>query len=94
MPSCARPVSQILHQLIDHRGLEDAGKLLASLTPEQLSAILDLDVWHSRQAGADEELDVARFGAVLTAMEEAHRDEFHEVMRGCRRLSNADSLTR
>jgi hypothetical protein len=164
-PHLARVVprlpAQILHRVIERCGLEDAGELLALTTPEQLSAVFDLDLWRSRQGGADEEFDAERFGtwlevlveegaagaaqklagidpslvtvalsryasvfdpaaftrgatvqtlhaeiggylviakradawdaliAVLTALNERHRDAFHRLLRGCRRMSDS-----
>src|SRR4029077_5704304 len=48
-PHLARLVPHLapetLHQLIRHSGLHDCGELVASATPEQLTSVLDLDLW-------------------------------------------------
>jgi hypothetical protein len=51
-----------LHQVIRHRGLHACGELVASATPEQLTSVLDLDVWRHAQPGRDEQFDADRFG--------------------------------
>jgi hypothetical protein len=176
-PHLARLVPHLapetLHQVIRHSGLDACGELVASATPEQLTSILDLDLWRHPQPGRDEQFDADRFGewlevlvdtgeavaarivaaldehlviaglsryirvfdpsafapsastddepidgsltraegpecevggylvsairadawdaivTVLVALEAAHRDSFHAVMSGCRRLSNS-----
>ena len=50
-----------LHALILQRGLHDSGDLLALATPQQLSAVFDLDLWKADRAGGDEQFDGARF---------------------------------
>jgi hypothetical protein len=73
-PHLARVVprlpAQILHRVIERCGLEDSGELLALTTPEQLSAVFDLDLWRSRRAGVDEEFDAERFGVWLEVLVE------------------------
>jgi hypothetical protein len=59
---------EILHRVIRICGLEDAAELVALATPMQLSRILDVDVWHARSPGADEQLDVERFGVWLDVL--------------------------
>lgn len=56
-----------LHAVIVHRGLHDCGELLALVTPEQLSAVLDLDLWKAPGAGEEEQFDAARFCEWLEA---------------------------
>src|SRR5580765_5366301 len=148
---------EVLHRVIQHCGLEACSDLVALATPEQLSAVFDLDLWSSRRPGLEEHFDADRFGvwlevlaesgagvaagklaaidatlviaalakdmrvidpasgvgdgsgrdvggyrlvarrgdvtdtmvAVLVALEAEHREYFHRVMRGCRRLSNS-----
>jgi hypothetical protein len=57
-PHLARLVPQLppetLHQLIRHAGLEACGELVASATPEQLTSVLDLDLWRHARPGRDE----------------------------------------
>lgn len=57
----ARLAPEILHAAITHCGLQDCGELLALASPEQLSAIFDLDLWTAPRAGAEEQFDAARF---------------------------------
>ena len=59
---------ETLSQLIQHRGLEACGDLVASATPAQLTALLDLDLWHHAQPGRDEQFDVDRFGEWLEVL--------------------------
>jgi hypothetical protein len=65
-PQLARLVPDLtpetLHQLIRHRGLRESGELVASATPEQLTSVLDLDLWRHAQPGRDEQFDADRFG--------------------------------
>ena len=53
---------ETLHQLIRHGGLDACGELVASATPEQLTSVLDLDLWRHPQPGRDEQFDADRFG--------------------------------
>jgi hypothetical protein len=53
---------ETLHQLIRHGGLDACGELVASATPEQLTTVLDLDLWRPAQTGRDEQFDADRFG--------------------------------
>jgi len=56
---------ETLHRLIRHSGLDACGELVASATPEQLTSILDLDLWRHAQPGRDEQFDADRFGEWL-----------------------------
>lgn len=71
-PSFARVVPHLapetLHQLVQHRGLEACGELVASATPAQLNALLDLDLWRPPQPGRDDEFDPDRFGEWLEVL--------------------------
>jgi hypothetical protein len=64
-PPLARIVPQLtpeaLHRLIQRRGLEESGPLVANATPAQLSAILDVDLWQVTSRAADR-FDAHRFG--------------------------------
>ena len=62
---------QALHALIVQRGLHDSGELLALATPQQLSAVFDLDLWKADRAGGDEHFDGARFCEWLEALVDA-----------------------
>ena len=53
---------EVLHRLIDRCGLETCAEVVALATPRQLQRLLDLDLWRAPVPGADERLDVARFG--------------------------------
>jgi hypothetical protein len=61
---------ETLHQLVEYRGLEACGELVASATPAQLNALLDLDLWRRAQPGRDEQFDVDRFGEWLEVLVE------------------------
>src|SRR5262249_17777696 len=52
----------LLHRLIERCGLEDCGELVALATPDQLSRVLDLDLWRASRPGLDEQFDAERFG--------------------------------
>ncbi len=59
---------EVIHRVIRICGLEDSAELVALATPTQLSRILDIDVWHVRTPGADEQFDVDRFGVWLDVL--------------------------
>lgn len=65
-PHLARLVPHLapetLHHLIRHTGLHACGELVASATPEQLTSVLDLDLWRHARPGRDEQFDADRFG--------------------------------
>lgn len=71
-PSLARLVPNLapetLHQLVWYRGLDACGELLASATPAQLTALLDIDLWRPPQPGQDDGFDVDRFGEWLDVL--------------------------
>jgi len=73
-PHLAKVVSrltpEVLHQVIRHHGLEACGALVAAATPQQVTAILDLDLWRPTIAGGAEQFDAARFGDWLEALME------------------------
>ncbi len=64
-PQLARAVPllrpEVLHAVIAHYGLHDSGNLIALATPQQLSAVFDLDLWKAPRSGAVEQFDPARF---------------------------------
>lgn len=55
-----RLAPEVLHQLIQQRGLESSGALVAAATPQQLASVLDLDLWKP-----DDRFDDRRFGSWL-----------------------------
>ena len=59
---------EVLHRVIQICGLEDSAEFVALATPAQLSRILDVDLWHVRTPGADEQFDVDRFGTWLDVL--------------------------
>jgi len=61
---------ETLHQLIQYRGLDACGELVASATPAQLTSLLDLDLWRHARPGRDEQFDVDRFGEWLEVLVE------------------------
>src|SRR5262245_36981789 len=60
----------VLHQVIRHHGLDACAALVAAATPQQVTAILDLDLWRPAAAGGTERFDAARFGAWLEVLME------------------------
>jgi hypothetical protein len=64
-----------LSRLIDRVGLEDSAELVALASTEQLTALLDEDLWRTDESGFEERFDPARFAQWLRAMAEAG-DEF------------------
>jgi hypothetical protein len=74
-PHLARAVPhfqpEVLHRVIETCGLEQCGELLALATPQQLAAVLDLDVWRAPQAGGDACFDAGRFGLWLQTLVDA-----------------------
>jgi len=61
---------ELLHRVIQSCGLEDCGELVALATPEQLTRLFDLDLWHAAQPGLDEQFDADRFGVWLDVLTE------------------------
>jgi len=62
--------ADVLHQVIRHHGLDACTALVAAATPQQVTAIFDLDLWRPAAAGGTEQFDVARFGDWLEALME------------------------
>ena len=62
--------AETLHALIQRRGLESCGSLLAAATPAQLTAVLDIDLWRSASTGVQHVFDEDRFGEWLEALAE------------------------
>lgn len=58
----------VLQGLIRHAGLERCVTLVESANPEQLTAVLDVDLWRASQPGGDEDFDADRFGEWLEAL--------------------------
>src|SRR5678809_942147 len=71
-PNLARLVPHLapetLHHLIRHSGLHACGEVVASATPEQLTSVLDLDLWSHARPGRDEQFDADRFGEWVEAL--------------------------
>jgi uncharacterized protein DUF6178 len=61
----------ILHRVIEQCGLEDSAELIALATPEQLTQVLDLDVWRTRAPVLDEVFDADRFGVWIAVLMES-----------------------
>src|SRR5262245_45777293 len=73
---------EVLHRVIQRCGLEDSAEFLALATPEQVSRILDVDLWHSRTPGADESFDPDRFGQWIAALMQAGADVAADKVMG------------
>jgi hypothetical protein len=65
-----RMAPELIHRVIQRCGLEACGDLLTLATPDQLSRVLDLDLWRSPRPGLDERFDAARFGLWLEVLVE------------------------
>ncbi len=53
---------EVLQEVIRHVGLERCVDLVEAATSEQLTAVLDLDLWGASEGGSDELFDAERFG--------------------------------
>jgi hypothetical protein len=65
---------ETLQTIIYAHGLDACGALIAGATPDQLTAVLDLDLWRGVAAGQDERFDAVRFAdwlALLAGMDDA-----------------------
>ena len=60
-----------VHNLVRRVGMEDAGELLALLTVNQLTLLLDDVLWRAHAPGADESFSLRRFVTWLEVMLEA-----------------------
>ncbi|HWB17980.1 MAG TPA: DUF6178 family protein [Vicinamibacterales bacterium] len=60
----ARLAPESLHHLIRTNGLDACGPLVAAAAPEQITAVLDLDLWQTLPE-RDDVFDAERFGAWL-----------------------------
>jgi hypothetical protein len=74
-PELALVVPQLppetLHRVIQACGLEDCGDLVALVTPEQLTHLLDLDLWRVGRPGLNEQFNAARFGVWIDVLVDA-----------------------
>jgi len=62
---------EVLHRVIQHCGLEACSDLVALVTPAQLSAVFDLDLWRSSRPGREEQFDADRFHVWLEVLAES-----------------------
>ena len=62
---------ETLHALVRHQGLDASGDLVAAATPEQLTAVFDIDLWRPSHSGRDEQFDADRFGEWVEALVES-----------------------
>jgi hypothetical protein len=66
--------AETLHAIVQTRGLDACGALVAGATSEQLTSVLDLDLWRGAAAGHDDRFDAHRFAdwlELLAGMDEA-----------------------
>jgi hypothetical protein len=63
--------AELLHRMIQVRGLDDCADLLPLVTHEQLAQIFDLDLWRAASAGGEERFDPERFGAWMEVLADA-----------------------
>src|SRR3954468_18512872 len=59
---------EVLHRVIQTCGLEDCAEFVALATPQQLTRILDVDIWQAPVPGADEAFDADRFGVWIAVL--------------------------
>jgi len=85
---------EVLHRLIRHAGLEQSVDLVEALSPKQLRAVLDLDLWRAPLPGADEELDADRFGEWMEALAGRDADTAARVIARCDRSLVVTALSR
>ena len=62
-----RLAPEVIHHLIQDRGIEACAALIAVSTPQQLASVLDLDLWQTSPSRNDQ-FDERRFGAWLEAL--------------------------
>jgi hypothetical protein len=60
--------AEALHALIRHRGPDGSTDLVAAATPEQLTAVFDIDLWRRPSSRGDERFDDDRFGEWVEAL--------------------------
>lgn len=76
LPAVVRKLSPLaLERLIGKIGLEDAGEWLALVTPKQLEAVLDADVWFAERPGEPERFQARRFALWLEVLTQAGLDQ-------------------
>ena len=85
---------EVLHGLIRHAGLEQCVDLVEALSPTQLTAVLDLDLWRAPVPGADEELDADRFAEWLEALAGHDPATAARVLARCDRSLVVTALSR
>jgi hypothetical protein len=59
---------EVVHRLIRAAGLERCVALVEALSREQLTAVLDLDLWSAPHASGDEQFDAERFAEWLEVL--------------------------
>lgn len=64
---------EVLHHLIRDHGLDACGALVAASTPQQVTSLLDLDLWRTAP-GRDDQFDEQRFGSWLEMLMEVGED--------------------
>ena len=64
---------EVLHHLIRDHGLDACGALVAASTPQQVTSLLDLDLWRTAP-GRDDQFDERRFGSWLEMLMEVGED--------------------
>lgn len=67
----ARLEPPAIRKLVEHVGLEDAGDVVALLSPAQLERVFDEDLWRSVRPGDDETFDADRFALWLAVLLDA-----------------------
>src|SRR5262245_36778978 len=72
----------VLHRVIERCGLEDSAELVALATSEQLTQVLDVDIWRASKPGLDEAFDADRFGVWMTVLMQSGAEVAAEKLVG------------
>jgi len=72
----------VLHRVIERCGLEDSAELVALATPEQLTQVLDVDVWRAPAPGINQAFDADRFGLWISVLMESGAETAAEKLVG------------
>src|SRR5262245_19998159 len=72
----------VLHRVYERFGLEDSAELVALATPEQLTQVLDVDVWRAPAPGIDQAFDAERFGLWISVLMESGAETAAEKLIG------------
>jgi hypothetical protein len=86
--------AETLHQLIQYRGLDACGDILAAATREQVSSLADVDLWRKAAPAADEQFDAHRFGEWIETLVDMGEGVAARIVAGLDRRLVAAGLSR